>query len=69
MRDGYRIVRFRDGDLTEESRHDTRDSAEGAFARGVERARRLADDIDADCRVEMWGEDALLSVFDTADRP
>jgi hypothetical protein len=69
MGDGYRVLHFRDGDLVEESGHDARDSAEGAYGLAVERATRLADDIDADHRVELWGEDSLLRVFDTADRP
>ncbi len=67
MGDAYRVLHFSDGDLIEESGHDARDSAEDAFALGVERATRLADDVDL--RVELWGEDSLLRVFDTADRP
>ncbi len=69
MGDRYRVLHFCDGELIEKTEHETRDAAEGAFALGVEHANQQADEVDIECRVELWGEDSLLAVFDTADRP
>jgi hypothetical protein len=69
MGDSYRVLHFCDGDLVEETRHDSREGAEGAFALGLDHATREAAENDVDWRVELWGEDSLLSVFDSADRP
>lgn len=65
----YRVLHFRHGEVIEETRHGSRDDAESVFALGVEHAERQAAETDTDCRVELWGEDALLGVYDTADRP
>lgn len=69
MSGGYRLLHFRDGEVPQASEHGERDSAERAFARDFERASHNAPDDDADLRIELWGEDALLGVFDSHDRP
>ncbi len=65
----YRLLHVRDGEVLEASEHEGRDNAERAFALGVERACREAPHDDADLRIELWGEDGLLGVYDSHDRP
>lgn len=68
MSDSYRPLHFGDGELIGATLHGSRDDAECAFALAVEQASRQAEEADIDCRVELWGEDTLLAMFDTLDR-
>lgn len=69
MDDGYRVLHFSDGEQVEETRHAARADAESAFALGVDRATCRNDEDGTEWRVELWGRDSLLALFDTADRP
>lgn len=67
--DRYRVLTFHEGELGSDAGYSSREEAERAFGEAVEAARRMVSAEDADGRVELWGEDVLLMVYDTSDRP